>query len=282
MSVHESNRTQADFWSAAGTMWTAMRDRFDDQVNHHGVAAIDALAPEVGETIIDIGCGAGSATLQIAAKVGNSGSVQGLDISPTMVRGASDYAAEQGVTNVTFSVGDAMVETFEGDADGIYSRFGVMFFSDATAAFANLVTALRPGGRLGFVCWQSPMENPWASRPLQIAGRFVDIPFGADPTAPGPFSLGDPKRLESVLADAGFVDIKLDARTSPARIGSDIDDAVDFLFQLMPPVKALQESDPAKAAELRTTLAEELSEWEGPDGVEAPSAVWIVTARRSG
>ena len=279
MSVHESNQIQADFWNAAGTLWTAMRDRFDDQVSHHGLAAIDALAPVQGETIIDIGCGAGTATLQIAARVGESGTVSGLDISPTMIQGASEYAAEQGVTNATFSVGDAMVEPFQGNADGVYSRFGVMFFSNATTAFANIVTALRPGGRLGFVCWQSPMENPWASRPLQVAGRFVDIPFGSDPTAPGPFSLGDRQKLESVLSNAGFVDIELNARTSPARIGSDIDDAVDFLFQLIPPVKALQENDPAKAAELRTTLKEELREWEGPNGVEAPSAVWIVTAR---
>lgn len=280
MTVHESNQTQADFWTAAGTMWTALRDRFDSQVNEHGLAAIDALAPAPGETVIDIGCGAGTSTVQIADRVGDEGTVHGLDISPTMIEGAAAHAAESGVDNATFSVGDAMVESFEGDADAVFSRFGLMFFSDPTTAFTNIRGALRPGGRLGFVCWQSPMANPWVSRPLAIAAEFVDIPFGGDPTAPGPFSLGDPERLDSVMSGAGFVDVEVAPRVAPVLVGSDLADAVDFLSKLMPPVVALEAEDPERAAELRSRVADEVSDWDGPDGVLAPSATWIVTARR--
>lgn len=149
MGVDDSNRVQADFWAAAGSMWTADRDRFDRQVDHHGRAAIDALAPARGERVIDIGCGAGSTTLAIAEAVGPEGHVHGLDISPTMIEGATAFAAGRGVTNATFTVGDAMVEPFDSDTDALFSRFGVMFFSDATAGFANMLTALRPGGRFG-------------------------------------------------------------------------------------------------------------------------------------
>lgn len=280
MTVHESNQTQADFWTAAGTMWTALRDRFDSQVNEHGLAAIDALAPAPGETVIDIGCGAGTTTVQIAALVGDGGHVRGLDISPTMIEGAAAHATEEGLENVTFMVGDAMAEPFSADADAVFSRFGVMFFSDATAGFANILGALRSGGRLGFVCWQSPMENPWVARPLAIAAEFVEIPFGGDPTAPGPFSLGDPERLSSVLGDAGFVDVDIKPHSAPAYLGSDTADAVDFLSKLMPPIVALEAEDPEKAAQLRARVAEEIVDWDGPDGVQAPSAAWIVTARR--
>ena len=188
-------------------MWAAMRDRFDAQANEHGLAAMDALAPKPGETVIDIGCGAGTTTVQLAQRVGATGHVQGLDISPTMIDGAKQYATEMHADNTTFVVADAMVENFQPIADALYSRFGTMFFSDATVAFANMLTSLRPGGRLGSVCWQSPVENPWVSLPLRIASEFVTIPFGSDATAPGPFSLGDPQRLRSVLEAAGFSDV---------------------------------------------------------------------------
>lgn len=282
MTVDESNQVQADFWAAAGSMWTAMRARFDAQVSEHGLAAIDALAPAPGESIIDVGCGAGTTTVQLAQRVGADGHVTGLDISPAMIEGATAHAAEQGVGNVEFVVGDAMVEPFSPDADGVYSRFGVMFFSDATAGFANLRTALRPGGRLGFVCWQSPLHNPWASRPLMIASDYVDIPFGGDPTAPGPFSLGDPDRLRRVLTDAGFDDVQLEPLEAEAVMGTDLADAVDFMFKLMPPIAVLEADDPDRADELRSRLHRELADWEGPDGVKAPSAVWIVTGRQPG
>lgn len=280
MAIADSNQVQADFWTTAGEMWTAFRERFDQQVQSHGRAAIDALAPASGEHIVDIGCGAGSATVRIAGLVGANGRVRGVDISPTMIEGATAYAAEQGVENVTFTVGDAMVEPFEPEADAVYSRFGVMFFSDATAGFANMLNALRPGGRLGFVCWQSPKENPWASLPLRVAGEFVDIPFGGDPTAPGPFSLGDVDRLRSVVEGAGLGDVTIDPSIAEASMGTDLDDAIDFMSKLIPPIAALEANDPTKAGQLRSRLHHEMAAWAGPEGVKAPSAVWIVTARR--
>jgi SAM-dependent methyltransferase len=280
MPVHDSNQGQAEFWAESGTMWTALRDRFDAQTGAHGLAAIDALAPTAGEYVIDIGCGAGTSTLQLAERVGETGRVRGLDISPTMIEGAAAHAAAHSVANVTFAEGDAMIEPFDGDADAVFSRFGVMFFSDATRGFANLHRALRPGGRIGFVCWQSPFENPWIFRPMEIASRYVELPFGSDPTAPGPLSLADPDRIKTVLADAGFTDVTLEPRVAPTRLGTDLDDAVGFLFDIMSPIAGLRAADPEKAAQLRATLIEELDDWETPDGVESPSAVWIVTGRR--
>jgi len=152
MSVDATNQAQAEFWTNAGPLWTKLRDRFDAQASQYGLAAIDALAPSEGERVIDIGCGAGTSTIQLAERVGATGSVLGLDISPTMIEGAIHLAEANGATNVSYQVTDAMAEPFQPEADAVFSRFGVMFFSDATAGFANIRNALRPGGRLGFVC----------------------------------------------------------------------------------------------------------------------------------
>ena len=281
MPIDDTNRAQADFWAASGAQWTKMRDRFDAQAGAHGTAAIDALAPAAGEYVIDIGCGAGSTTLELARRVGTSGRVLGLDISPTMLDGARAFAEQAGATNVAFTLGDAMVEPFTGDADALYSRFGVMFFADAAAGFTNLLAALRPGGRLGFACWQSPAENPWITRPLAAASNYVELPFGSDPTAPGPMSLADPERVRSVLAEAGFVEVDIQPRSAPTTLGADLDDAIDFLFGLMAPIGALQRDDPDKAAALRLDLMTELADWAGPNGVTSPSATWIVTAQHA-
>lgn len=279
MPIDDSNQAQADYWAASGSMWTMLRDRFDAQAGAHGLAAIDALAPAPGEFVIDIGCGAGTTTLQLAERVGPEGRVLGLDISPSMIEGASAFAHEHASATVSFAIGDAMVEPFTGDADAVFSRFGVMFFSDATAGFTNLRRALRPDGRLGFVCWQAPAENPWIVRPLEIASRYVDVPFGSDPTAPGPMSLADPQRIETVLTDAGFGDLVITPWVARTNLGVDPDDAVDFLSGLISSISALQADDPERAAELRAELIDELGDWAGPDGVESPSASWIVTAR---
>lgn len=282
MGTDVSNQAQADFWTMAGTLWTALRPRFDNQANEHGLAAIDALDPRPGERVLDIGCGAGTTTVQIAERVGSDGAVVGFDISPTMIEGATAHADAAGVDNAAFAVGDAMVEEFAADHDAVYSRFGLMFFADPERAFANIASALVAGGRLGFVCWQSPAHNGWASRPLEVAGRFVEMPFGSDPTAPGPFSLSDPDRVRTLLERAGFDRISIESRASRVEVGTDMYDTVDFLFDLMPPVGALRQSDPDRAAEVRAAMAHELADWDGPDGVRAPSAVWIVTARRPG
>lgn len=280
--IHETNQDQADFWSTAGAMWTALRARFDNQAGDHGTAAIDALAPAAGDRVIDIGCGAGSTTVDLAARVGPSGFVRGFDISPSMIDGARALAEESGLDNVAFDVGDAMVFPFENDHDGVYSRFGVMFFSDATRGFANMRTALRADGRLGFVCWQTPAQNQWASVPLSIIGQFADMPFGADPTAPGPFSLSDAGRIKQVLTDAGYVDLRIEGHEIGVKLGDSMAEAVDFIFGLMPPAAALRANDPETAKEVASALETAFADWEGTDGVRAPSATWIVSARSPG
>lgn len=277
-----ANAAQAEMWAAAGPIWVENRERFDHMADDHGRAALDALAPAAGERVADIGCGAGSVTMDIAAAVGPSGRAIAVDISPTMIDGARMLAEQQGRTNVEFLLVDAMVDPIGSEIDGLYSRFGVMFFADPVDAFANLRRSLRPGGRMSFTCWQSAADNKWASVPLGIARNYVDLPFGPDPAAPGPFAFADPDRVTTVLTTAGFTDVAATANTTPIRVGSDADDAVSFLLGLQPSVRALAESAPDQAAALRNDVLAATAEWATGGEVMAPAASWIVTASNPG
>lgn len=275
MAIDEANQEQAELWHTSGPMWVALRDRFDAQSGAHGTAAMDALDPQPGERLYDIGCGPGSTSVELARRVGADGAVVGLDISETMIEGARAHAAELGFDGVSFRVGDAMIEPFAGDADAVFSRFGVMFFSDASAGFTNIRTALRPGGRLGFACWQAPATNPWITESFAVAANHIELPFGQDPTAPGPFSLADPERVTQVLTDAGFADVTITAFEASSVLGPDEASAAEFMAKLLPGSGSYpKETADALLEDLQVAYAR----WLSPRGVEFSSASWTVTA----
>lgn len=280
MEIAQGNEPQAEFWRNAGPVWAALQDQLDAQVAPHGLAALEAAAAQPGERVLDIGCGTGTTTVQLAASVGPGGSVEGLDISPSMAAAAQQRADAAGVSNASFTVADAQAHPFEAGAyDLIFSRFGVMFFADPVAAFANMRTALRPGGRLVFSCWQGAAENEWVSRPIEATRKHIDLPLGNDPTAPGPLSFSDPERVRSILEEAGYTEVALRDVRLPVRLGETLDAAVDFIYALNPATAGLEDRDPQVARDLRRSLGEVLADYLGPGGVETPSATWLVTAQ---
>lgn len=207
IKVTEANESQRQFWNdKPGANW--VRFYRDLDIMHHSVLEklLDCAAPEAGETVIDIGCGAGTSSFALAELVGPSGAVSGYDISEPLLTKAEERRAEKGVSNVSFHLADAQTAGFNGSADLIVSRFGVMFFDDPEAAFANLHSALRPGGRIVFITWAASEFNPWFSLARKIAVQhFGDLPDG-DPDAPGPMSLRDIDRGVSFLKAGGFAD----------------------------------------------------------------------------
>ena len=169
-SLGGPNAQQVEYWNTQGARWVEVGPRIDAQLEPLGLATIERAAVRVGERVLDVGCGCGQATLQLAERVGATGSVLGSDISEPMLARARERAGEAGLENVEFRQGDAQTEPFpESHFDLIFSRYGVMFFADSEAAFANLRVALRPGGRLVFVCWQELGKNPWLEQPLGAA-----------------------------------------------------------------------------------------------------------------
>ncbi len=182
------------------------RERLTDAVTP---LLLEAVAAAAGERIVDIGAGGGRSTLAAGRMVGREGAVVGLDISEGLVRLAGERKAAAGADNVTFVLADAQTDSFPGAPfDGAMSQFGVMFFDDPAAAFTNVRSYLRPGGRLAFACWQPLEANRWYFH--EAVEGFIPPAPPPDPgqVPTGPFSLADVEQTTRMLERAGFVDVR--------------------------------------------------------------------------
>src|SRR4051794_15557672 len=205
-----SNEAQFAFWEETAPAWLASERHTAIVSTSFGLAAMDRLGLQPGQRVLDIGCGSGPTTIELARRVGADGNALGIDIAPTMTAAAAEQAAAAGVPNVTFRAADAQVDDLGALFDAAYSRFGVMFFDDPDAAFANIHRAMRPGGALAFSCWHNVLGNEWmfvpASAVVAVTGALPPLP---GPGEPGPFSLEDPARVEALLTGAGFTEIDI-------------------------------------------------------------------------
>jgi SAM-dependent methyltransferase len=247
----------------------------------HGDEALRLHPPSAGDRVLDIGCGFGDATQQLAALVGPGGSAIGVDVSPRFVEAATREAA--GIANVEFAVADAQTTTFAERFDLAFSRFGTMFFANPVAALRNVRDSLVPGGKLVMVVWRSKVENEWLYRGQTITEQFVTKPETYDePTCgPGPFSMANADTVSGILVAAGFEDISLRRCDLPMLMGRDVDEAAEIVMSIGPAGEILRLAGD-RAAHLHEPVAAALrdgmAEWEGPEGVTAPASTWIVSA----
>jgi len=276
------NAEQIEYWNKqAGPKWVAESARMDAMLEPLGLAAIERAAPRPGERVLDVGCGLGQTTLQLAARVGAKGDVLGIDISTPMLEGARARARAAGVTQVRFELADAQTHSFApASFDLVFSRFGVMFFADPVAAFANLARAVRPGGRLVFVCWQPLAKNPWMRDPLQALARHIALPPPAAPDAPGPFAFADAQRVRGIVERAGFSDVAFESVTGELSLGTSVDDALHVATQIGPAGALLRDAPEAARESARAAMRELLAARATPKGVALPYAVWIATGKR--
>jgi SAM-dependent methyltransferase len=278
-SQSAANAAQIEYWNAlAGETWVKFHAQLDRQIAPLGHRAQAALAATPGEAILDIGCGCGQTSLELAAAVGPTGSVTGVDISHPMLDVARAEARATGIANTTFDEADAQTYAFApARYDGVFSRFGVMFFADPVAAFANIRTALKPAGRLAFVCWRPFAENLWMRVPMDAARDLLPPMAPADPLAPGPFAFADPDRVRQILTDAGYDGVKItpfDAMIG----GGDLEQTLELSLRVGPLGAVLREN-PDYAIKAIAAVRAALAGHVTPAGVMMPSAVWIVEAR---
>jgi SAM-dependent methyltransferase len=271
-----ANAGQIAYWNdAAGQTWAEMQGPLDRQLEPLGLAGMAALAPKPGERILDIGCGAGATTVELAARVQPGGAVTGFDISRPLLEVARARSAPPGVA---FVEGDVQSAGFEpASFDAAFSRFGVMFFADPVAAFANVHKALKPGGRLAFVCWRTMAENPIMTAPMAAAAKHLPPSEPPAPGAAGPFAFADPERVRGILEVAGFREIGFAPHDEKIG-GGDLRTSVGLALRVGPLGGMLRET-PDKRDAVVDAIRTALAAHEGPDGVKLDSATWIVSAR---
>jgi SAM-dependent methyltransferase len=283
MAETQDNAAQIAYWNdRAAVTWTTFQERLDTLFEPLTALALDAAAPLPGERIIDIGCGCGATVLALAGRVGPTGQVLGLDISEPMAARARERIGAAGLANARVVVSDAAAHAFPPDsADLLFSRFGVMFFADPIAAFANLHGAMRQGGRLLCAAWRPLVDNPWFIVPQQAARALLPPQPPADPHAPGPFAFADRDRTLGIFRDAGWQDVTLTRQDVPMRFAAsgEIDQATDFATRVGALARMLAEVDPALHPRIRSAVADALAAYDSPAGIILSGSIWLISAR---
>jgi ubiquinone/menaquinone biosynthesis C-methylase UbiE len=252
----------------------------------HGDAALRLVPPQEGQRVLDIGCGFGDTTQQIAALVGPRGEAVGVDAAERFIETARAEAEEAGVSNASFLVADVQLTQFEGSFDMAFSRMGTMFFVSPVAALRNVREALVPGGKLVMVVWRRREDNLWLYRAQQIVEAIVQKPEEYDePTCgPGPFSMANADTTSDILRHAGFTDISLTRCDLDIMGGTDIDEALDLVMSIGPAGEILRLQGERAAhlhGQVEAALREGMAEFVREDGqLWAPASTWIVTASR--
>ena len=276
-----SNDEMIRYWNDdAGPEWARHQDRIDENLRPFGERAMDALDLHAGHSVLDVGCGCGQTSVALADRVGPGGRVAGVDISAPMLAEARQRAS--GRTNVEFHQADAQSAELPLTADRLFSRFGIMFFADPVAAFANLRRTVVPGGRLAFACWQHPSRNPWMATIAAAAASAVpDMPPAPPLDSPGPFAFSSADRVRGVLADAGWTDVAIEGFDGSQRLGSSLDDALEHIGHLGVFRRVLSVAGEARSDAVYASVREALVPYAGAGGVVADASVWIVTASRA-
>ena len=252
----------------------------------HSEVAMAKYPPPTGGRVLDIGCGFGDTTQQLAELVGPDGEAVGIDAAPNFIEMATREAEEAGVQNVRFEVCDPQASALDEKFDYAFSRMGVMFFGNPVAAMRNVHRMLNPGGKIVWCVWRPKEENPWTAQAEAVVLRFMDHPDPEDsdePTCgPGPFSMGNPNTVSNQLAIAGYRDVSFYRSDQPIVVGATVDEALHMVTSLGPAGEILrlagEKADPVRP-QIDAALREMYEQYTDPDGtVRAPASVWIVTA----
>jgi SAM-dependent methyltransferase len=269
----------ADEWAGPmGDKWLANIDGFEGMIAAIGEALIARADFATGERVVDIGCGGGATSRDIARRVGPAGDVLGIDVSAALVAAARGRAA--GISNIDFLVADAAAVRLDAPRDRLFSRFGIMFFRDFAAAFANLRGMLRRGGRANFSAWAPATENGWIIEMQAILTKHVELPR-PEPHAPGPFSLQDVDFARPLLEKAGFANVEFDLWHGEQLVGGSgagPEQAAEFVLTAMSFKDALDGKPAAVLDQVRAELTALFAAHYRNGAVRMPAGAWMISA----
>lgn len=274
--------TREEWQGRVGKEWARKGDALDVLLAPAGRAGLAALAPQPGWRILDLGCGGGATTADLAEAVGPEGHVTGLDVSPDLAARARERLA--GRVNVDVIEADAETHDFTDCYDALFSRFGAMFFDDPPAGYANLHAALKPDAPVAIVAWREMARNQWAAVPMTFVAEVMPAAPMMGQPGPGPFAWADPGVFRPLLEGAGFRDVAQQKHDFAAEItdGDDADPverAVSFMMRVGPLASRLRNASEAQQAEARAFLRRRLAKHVIDGAVRLEASAWMITAR---
>lgn len=284
--IAAENEEATEAWSGVlFDRFVEFRDQVVVGLRRHGDTAMKLHPPKPGDRVLDIGCGFGDTTQQLAGLVGEDGEAVGTDVSAPFIEASIKEAAATGTRNVEFFTADAQVADLRGPYDYAFSRMGVMFFANPVQALRNIGSALRPGGRLVACVWRRKLDNEWVNRAEQVTQQYLEEPEEPEDVrcGPGPFSMANADTVSEQLQIAGFERPTFTRCDLPIDLGNDLDHAVHFNMSLGPaaellricPVDEVERVRPKVEKEIREVLADYVQ----ADGtVSAPASTWIIRA----
>jgi SAM-dependent methyltransferase len=280
VAADERNAEQIAFWNGpGGRRWADQQENVDLLLQPIAAAALARAAIQPGERVVDVGCGCGGTTIELGRRVGPTGRVLGVDVSTPMLARARERLPPD--LPIELVQADATTYPFpHGGFDLLFSRMGVMFFADPARSFANLRTALRPGGRMVFACFRTPRENPWMMVPLQGAYEHIPPLPKLGPEDPGPFSFASEGRVRLILGRAGFQTVSLEPLDLELDLGGGrgLDAAVASTLEIGATSRAVDGQPPEIRSAIVASIRRLLAPYQRGQSVPLAAAAWLVGA----
>lgn len=273
-----ANAGQGEFWNGdIGRRWLAREAELEvanRAVTDFILTQVAAVAPR---RVLEVGCGSGGLSLALAASL-PQGAVLGADISAVLIERAQARGGDR--ANLSFALADVQTAELPGPFDMVVSCFGMMFFADPTAAFANIVRAMAAGGQILFVTFGPPSGNPWFGIPRQIAAAHLGEPPETPAGAPGPLAFADGERVVALMRAAGWHGATCDARPFDFHHPGGAAAAADLATALGPAAFILRTAAAPEAARLavRDEIARAFAPFQGADGLRLPVVLNIFRA----